>query len=201
MPRGIYERTPKTLAKIREATAKRKVVGSCKVDDCDSAVVKKGMCNRHYMRQYRGLALEGPFRVSDYGDQQCAQNGCERGAKGGAYGYCQMHYHRLFRHGDPSVVKGGPGAMGEKSAAWKGDSIGYQQAHVRVKTLRKDENECIHCRATTGLEWALNWEVVKPSELCYGDNGHGYELAYSLKTDHYIRLCTGCHRTFDWAQK
>lgn len=193
MPRGVYERTPERLEGIRKANAKRKKAGDpCSIEGCTGPLVKKGMCNFHYLRQYNGRDLTAEKKIADYGDASCTLEECDRPAKGGAHGYCHMHYHRVLRHGDPHTVKSGPG---QASPVWKGDDIGYQAAHERVRVLRPDESACIHCGGDEHLDWALNHETA--TDPRYGDNGHGFILAYSLNPDDYIRLCRACHRAFD----
>jgi hypothetical protein len=56
MPRGIYERTPATLASLAQAAAKRKKdTGRCLVDGCDrpSSGKRANICERHYYRRRR----------------------------------------------------------------------------------------------------------------------------------------------------
>lgn len=54
--------------------------------------------------------------------KQCTLEGCDR--KHNARGYCKMHYQRLKRHGDPTIVKGiFPGNANVKRWGVKGKQL------------------------------------------------------------------------------
>ena len=69
----------------------------CTVDGCDTRHEALGLCSMHYMRQVRGLPMDGPRR--EYHPRlSCSQEGCELITK--AKGLCNLHYTRL-RRGTP----------------------------------------------------------------------------------------------------
>lgn len=71
---------------------------TCSVQDCDSAVLAKGMCRLHYSRVKRTgtphLERRAPI---------CSVQGCS--AKHAAGGYCQRHYMRVWSYGEPGPVE------------------------------------------------------------------------------------------------
>ncbi len=60
----------------------------------------------------------------------CKIKGCNK--KHEARDYCKMHYTRLCRHGDPSIVKY-KGCRGEKNPRWKGGISKYPNRIVLRK--------------------------------------------------------------------
>jgi hypothetical protein len=66
----------------------------CTIDDCDKAVLARGMCNRHYKRwrQANPDAVR-PHRTG------CIVDGCDQSHD--ARGYCRFHYIRWHNWGDP----------------------------------------------------------------------------------------------------
>jgi hypothetical protein len=68
--------------------------GTCCVDSCDRTIVKRGFCNRHYIRFNRyGDPLGGrPVGRPPRCEGPCDVEGCDRPAK--TSGLCGMHYER-----------------------------------------------------------------------------------------------------------
>jgi hypothetical protein len=68
----------------------------CEVDNCDRAVVARGVCRRHYARLQRTGTLEArPWQRQ----AQCTVEGCGKDAWSG--GLCEMHRWRVREHGEP----------------------------------------------------------------------------------------------------
>jgi hypothetical protein len=102
---------------------------SCGVEGCDKPVHAHGYCSTHYARLKRqgdpGAAeliqhSQRRWRQSEYQGIACAVDGCERQAK--SRGWCNMHFQRWKRTGDPV---GKWGAEPRKSLGYI-DSNGYQ---------------------------------------------------------------------------
>lgn len=64
----------------------------CSAPGCVRPAYAKGLCNAHYIRDRKGLALDVPVRARKREDV-CAQCGVTTGAKGG-WGLCQRHYKK-----------------------------------------------------------------------------------------------------------
>ena len=101
------------------------------------------------------------------------------------------HYnHKPWNKGKTGIIstkKGRhyPHLQEENSSAWLGDSIGYFGVH----------------------EWVIRWKG-KPQkcEMCGAEDKKKYEWAnidhkYRRILDDYIRLCTKCHRNYDYSRK
>ena len=75
--------------------------GPCYVEDCDDWKFAKGLCQRHYMRQYRYGRLElAPPKE----ELPCAVNAiddCDRPVH--ARKMCKRHYLAWWKYGDPLI--------------------------------------------------------------------------------------------------
>jgi hypothetical protein len=95
--------------------------GECSLSHCDRRIDASGLCTTHYNRRRRGLPdwdVPIPRRMKRGG--KCAhKDGCPEPVQ--ARGYCEVHYQRLLRLGDPGPV----GLL--KAAAGEGNiSRGYR---------------------------------------------------------------------------
>lgn len=83
---------------------------------------------------------------------------------------------------------------GERNTSWKGDEIGYDAAHERVKAARGSARAhfCVDCGSQ-----AFDWSYVGgcPRELVDPDNG----CTYSPDIGRYVSRCRSCHRRYDAA--
>lgn len=71
---------------------------TCSIDDCDSPVIARGWCNKHYCRwRVHGDPLGQVVRQT-----VCSIEGCEKPFL--ARGWCSMHYGRWKNHGDPLAI-------------------------------------------------------------------------------------------------
>lgn len=66
---------------------------------------------------------------------------------------------------------------------WKGDGVGYFALHTWVKRQKGSPSKCEHC----GTESAKRFE--------WANVDHKYQRVLA----DYIRLCTSCHRRYDYA--
>jgi len=72
--------------------------------------------------------------------------------------------------------------VGDKNHSWKGDKVGYWGIHRWIKIQRGTPIICEHC----GTETARKYE--------WANKDHKYKR---ILTD-YMRLCTKCHRKYDY---
>lgn len=68
----------------------------CSVRGCYKDVVKRGMCNMHYVRWYRTGSTSKRRKT---GRDKCYINDC--GSDSTAFGLCNKHYSRFRKTGDP----------------------------------------------------------------------------------------------------
>lgn len=85
------------------------------------------------------------------------------------------------RYHDTKQLKGRP--FGEAHHQWAGDAVSYHALHIWVTRCKGSPSRCEHC----GTDSAKRFE--------WANIDHKY--ARSLKD--YIRLCTSCHRKYDYA--
>lgn len=72
---------------------------TCSVEECESPVLAKGFCHRHYWR-VRNTGEPGPVGLKRLPDHApCSVEGCDR--PNAANGFCEMHRWRVRQHGDP----------------------------------------------------------------------------------------------------
>lgn len=81
----------------------------CSAEGCDKHVVGRGVCRKHYGRLLRTGTTDLIERQRKY--HRCAVDGCDGDPNkpGTALGYCQAHYYRFKRHGDPLAGAARPG--------------------------------------------------------------------------------------------
>ena len=113
-------------------------------------------------------------------------------------GWCRKHYTRWQRTGDPLVARPRGTKPGQLCPNWKGDEIGYEGAHIRVRKTRgrAADHQCRRC-PNQAAEWAYDHQ--DPNERVEEYRGH--TLAFSVNPQRYMPLCISCHRTFDNAMR
>lgn len=159
-----------TRAKIRAALTGRKLVGPSK---------NLGRSPSPETRAKLAAALRR-------WDPICSIDGCDNPTS--SHGWCSTHDRRYRLYGDVEYVKPKRGAA---NSNWKGDDVGYDAAHWR---LRKSlPRICKACGTTEGrLEIALL--RTAPEGHIKEDRRHG---PYSTEPGDYVRLCVTCHRRYD----
>jgi len=82
---------------------------------------------------------------------------------------------------------------------WDVRELSYLGIHRRLNVHfgKASEYACVHCNGPA-REWAFTQD---DEDVRYGVNGNGYVMAYSLKPEYYMPLCSGCHRAFDAKHK
>lgn len=161
--------------------------GQCSVCGRDGKI-RKGLCDAHYFRQYRTGHIGKVEVVTKNPGSECTIDGCH--ASHAALGYCQMHYTRYQRHGDPMVTKTPTLKYGEANSQWAGADVGYQGMHIRIrKALGRASNyQCTACEAQ-----AEEWAYDHTDPQAKSDRGG----TYSTDLSHYQPMCIRCHRVLD----
>jgi hypothetical protein len=105
------------------------------------------------------------------------------GNKHRSKGYCLMHYTRLYKHGNPFMVKKFSG--GENSYNWKGDDVGLSALHRWVCRYLGKPKLCAKCGTTTAKRY--EWSNISGE--------------YKRDLTDWQRLCVRCHRKYDGHDK
>jgi len=73
----------------------------------------------------------------------------------------------------------------ERSIQWQGDSVGYRSLHRWITRWKGRPSKCVLCGTKTAkkYEWA------------------NIDHKYRRVLDDYIRLCTTCHRLYDYRHR
>jgi hypothetical protein len=98
-----------------------------------------------------------------------------------------MHYLRIRKHGS---IEKRPLPRGVEHSQWRGDNIGYNGAHVRVRRERGNAtlHLCVDCGGLA-LEWSYDHSDL--NELI--EEGK----RYSADPQYYQPRCKPCHESFD----
>lgn len=73
---------------------------TCEVAGCPKAVVKRRMCNPHYLK---ALKYGDPLYVAKPVIEDCRIGGCDRKPRSKTAGLCEAHYVRIWRTGSPNL--------------------------------------------------------------------------------------------------
>ena len=116
-------------------------------------------------------------------DVTCSAWDCDRPAK--ARGWCFKHYHRVMRHGDPSV-------------RIKGDGISSQAVHLRLRRA-KGKASLYSCTIAWCEKQAEDWayDHTDPDPLLGKIPQSGKLFEYSADLDRYMPLCKFHHHHLD----
>lgn len=135
---------------------------------------KKGKHYPHLQRARIGkcIVCNKEFRaVDDFGDRKQK--------------YCSVEcYHIDWVKNIRPKMSDNPGVKGELNHSWKGDSVGYHGIHHWIANLLGRPTKCDICGTTTAkkFEWANK------------------DHKYSRKKEDWMRVCTSCHRRYDYAK-
>lgn len=130
------------------------------------------------------MSKKSTSRSSARTEALCSVRGCSRKRKYVETGWCQTHYHRVYRTGSLEKVKSKPT-----------EDLSYRGAHARTVAMWGPANEhiCIECGKEAD-EWA--YDGTDPSER-HEDIRGKYPVRYSVWSEFYAPLCFGCHRLKD----
>lgn len=144
---------------------------NCKIEGCESPVVAKEMCRRHYMRSYRHGDPELD-RVN--ARPSCSVEGCDQPHM--AKGKCRRHYYQAQRHAAAQVRVKQPKACG-----WCG---------VEFTPARSGTYCSIKCKAAARADRGDQWRAVKKYQL---------KSQYGMTVEEYDQRakvgCVICGRT------
>lgn len=154
----------------------------CSVDGCALPRKSRGWCSTHYERWRRN---GDPLVARVYRVDSCSVEGCERAHE--YRGFCSMHAQRLRKSG--TTTDPVPRAADDHHL-WRGRSIGYTAAHMRVRSARGPAKHqmCRHC-GRAASDWAYSHD--DPDALV-SEQGE-----YSANPAFYLPLCRSCHVLFD----
>lgn len=126
----------------------------------------------------------------------CIVDICDRETRTRSADYCNPHYKRWLRNGEPGgAIAPPPGQVrGADHHAYRGDGVTYSGAHRRVRDLRGRAS--VHaCECGAPAEhWA--YDHLDPDEM-HGTTSSGKPAAFSGKPEHYRPMCRPCHARFD----
>jgi hypothetical protein len=122
-------------------------------------------------------------------------DGCEKVSS--SRGLCRTHYERWRKHGDPWIIRKAPtpvNGTGPDSPTWKGDTVGYIGAHMRLRRGRGSARQysCVECRQPAA-DWAYDYADQNQKSGVHD----GRILVYSTDPARYIPMCKSCHKIFD----
>lgn len=79
------------------------ITGACSVEGCNLSAVCRQFCNPHYQVWYHhGDPLARSIRQPNNG--HCAISGCRRPPRSRTAKWCEMHYYRQRRNGNPLML-------------------------------------------------------------------------------------------------
>ena len=140
---------------------------------------------------------------SELSGGECSIDGCGRRAKYLKTGWCQTHYHRWWRTGDPLAVKQERGAKGADCVSWRGEDVTYHAVHTRVRTLRgrASDYSCVLCGGAAA-EWAYDHTDPSPRlQVLPAWGGAEMTVEYSVDESRYEPRCRACHIYGDRSRK
>lgn len=122
----LANRRARQCRKCHES-GQRSVVRVCSVENCGRRHAARGLCQLHWHRQRRGMALDAPLRGRTPYKRYvtvCPVAGCERVTFYALSGWCSMHGDRMRRSGSVGPVQSTRRPNGAWTP-WQVDRFGY----------------------------------------------------------------------------
>jgi len=158
----------------------------CRVKVCPLPVKARELCQGHYFRLLRhGDPGESP--ISDRRPARCSVDGCTGRWVQGSSGLCLKHHRRAEKGGSVDYVGANTGPT---NGSWKGNEVGYNAAHDRVRRARGAASKQRCACGRQARHWAYDHQ--DPAELV---DPRGYR--YSGDPGHYLPQCVPCHKRGD----
>lgn len=175
--RGLCDKHYQAWRKYGDPLASRKSKRkTCRIEGCNGKAHGHSLCTKHYLRWY----THGDAEYERPAYAECDVDGCDAAPRSPTSKWCEKHYGRLRRNGDPE-------ALVEKRQA----TATYRAAHTRLvkdKGLAADRR-CIDC-GQDAHHWSYNHQDPDP---LYSEGGQ----PYSLNGEYYEPRCRRCHKAFD----
>jgi hypothetical protein len=148
----------------------------CKEKNCESPVQARGLCNKHYMREYRSSRGE------------CSFINCYRPIY--AKKVCESHYKKDLRGRNPEYD------LSQRAVDKKTKDLidpAYHRVHNRLRYHKgsPSNHQCEDC-GNTASSWSLSTFV----NVEYGIKDRR-TYPYSLNLNDYRPRCYPCHGQFD----
>lgn len=171
---------------------------TCDIQGCDSQVLARGLCRKHYKENERRKRGVAPRAISG----PCAVRGC--GDWSTARGLCDRHYQQQAYRSNPELWKSRIQASMSKRYAWPKylaptpaialTEVSYSSAHKRTRLNRGKPTLYACVCGQQASEWA--W-MHNETESTRTDLVNGWEADYSLNPFDYMALCHDCHIKLD----
>lgn len=161
--------------RVRQVRGSRKP--QCSVEGCDNPVRAAGLCNKHYLRQWRhGDPETVKTRREEDRPVWCKVPGCGKPHK--ANGYCAKHNQRYRRHGDPTVTlinRGDPVQCNVDGCEDPAEAKGYCRRHYKRVWQYGDPQPDFR-------------RAKRPKQLCSVEGCEEHHVALGYCRRHYNRF-------------
>jgi hypothetical protein len=156
---------------------------TCLRGNCPKEPRHKGFCEKHYREDLKER------RVTPLPTCSVVERGEKCNGVHVAQGFCDLHYRRFQRHGDPLFVT--------ERKDWNHHGYfvevpTYASMHQRIyrKRGKASTYTCINC-GTTAAEWACIRNKTVEGTHC------GIKVRWSINVDDYDPMCSRCHARLD----
>lgn len=143
----------------------------CSVETCQNEAACKGLCGKHYKRQWRHGDANKTMIIMNEG-KACVVEDCERPAA--KLGVCKMHYTRFWRYGRLENIiadkgKGRPMTSAGYILLTVDGKRKYEHIHLAEKALGKllPEGAVVHHMNNTPWDNHTPFNLVVCSDQAY----------------------------------